>query len=63
MRCRLISWFLSIALWRQRSYRLVDQIFVIHLLAIVYRVIRTTRAHWIPKFVRKSAMGIDTVFR
>ena len=63
VRRRFLHWFLAIALRRRRGYRLVDQIFTIHLLSVVYRVIRTKRSHWIPKFMRKSAMGIDTVFR
>lgn len=45
----------------QLSYDRAMELFLID--AIVYRVIRTTRTHWIPRFVRKSAIGIDTVFR
>ena len=63
VRRRFVGWFLAIALRRRRRYRLIDQIFTIHLLSLVYRIVRTTRSRWIPKFARKSAMGIDTIFR
>jgi hypothetical protein len=60
---RFVNWFLSVALRRGRGYRLVDQIFVIHLLSLIYRIVRTTRSDLIPRFARKSAMGIDAIFR
>ena len=63
VRRRFIGWMTAIALRRRRRYRLIDHVFTIHLLAVVYRVVSTRRAHWIPEFARKSAMGIDTVFR
>ena len=63
LRRRFVHWFLAIALRRRQGYRLLDQVFTIHLLALVYRAIRSSRAKWIPKFARKNAMGIDTIFR
>ena len=63
VRRRFIHWFLAIALRRRQGYRLLDQVFTIHFLALVYRAIRSSRAKWIPKFARKNAMGIDTIFR
>lgn len=60
---RFLHWGLGLILRRQRGYRLIDQVFTIHLLALIYRVIRATRSQWIPKFARKSAMGIDAIFR
>jgi len=60
---RLLHWSFNIILRRQRGYRLLDQLFTIYILSFIYRLIRTTRANWIPKFARKSAMGIDTVFK
>lgn len=63
MRRRFLNWSLAVALRRRRGYRVIDSIFTIHFLSLVYHAIRTTRPKWIPKFARKSAMGIDTVFR
>ena len=60
---RFIKWTLSLLLRRQRGYRMIDQVFTIHLLSYIYFVIRKTRSKWVPEFARKSAMGIDTVFR
>ena len=58
-----LGWAFALLLRRQRGYRLIDHFFTIHLLSLLYRLVRTTRSKWIPKFARKSAMGIDTVFR
>ncbi|MEM7147559.1 MAG: hypothetical protein AAF591_20755 [Verrucomicrobiota bacterium] len=63
VRRRFLNWSLAVALRRRRGYRAIDSIFTIHFLSFVYRAVRTTRPKWIPKFARKSAMGIDTVFR
>ena len=63
VRGRFLNWMLAVVLRRRRGYRLIDQVFTIHLLSAAYRMVRTTRSRWIPKFGRKSAMGIDTVFR
>ena len=63
IRRRFVGWVMAIALRRRRRYRLIDQVFTLHLLSVVYRTVRTTRSHWIPEFARKSAMGIDTIFR
>jgi hypothetical protein len=62
VRRRFLNWFLAIALRRRRGYRLVDTLFTMRLLAVVYRVCKSARPDWIPKFARKSAMGIDTIF-
>lgn len=49
---------------RKRNYRwLLDHVFTLHLLAYGYRWFKTHRSHSIPKFVRKTAMGIDALFR
>ncbi len=36
---------------------------MLHLLRYSYRFISYRRPHWIPEFARKSAMGIDALFR
>lgn len=63
IRRSFLNWSLALVLRRKRGYRLIDQIFTIHLLSYIYRLIRSRRAKWIPKFARKSAMGVDTIFK
>ncbi len=62
VRRRFLSWALAIALRQRRGYRLVDSLFTMHLLSVVYRICKRARPDWVPKFARKSAMGIDTIF-
>jgi len=59
---RFLGWSLAIALRQRRGYRLVDSLFTLHLLSLVYHAFKRARPDWIPKFARKSAMGIDTIF-
>ncbi len=58
-----LAWLLGIALRRRPSYRLLDHLFTLHLLGFAYRTLTKHRPKIIPKFARKSAMGIDTIFR
>jgi hypothetical protein len=58
-----LVWALKVLLRRQRGYRMVDRLVVLHVLALVYRVIATRRPHWIPTFARDSAMGVETVLK
>jgi hypothetical protein len=46
-----------------RGYRLVDHLLTLNLLALVYRIFKSRARKALPKFVRKSAMGIDSVLR
>jgi hypothetical protein len=62
VRRRFVGWSLAIALRQRRGYRIVDSLFTMHLLSLVYHAFKRARPDWIPKFARKSAMGIDTVF-
>ncbi|MGJ8673363.1 hypothetical protein [Rubritalea sp.] len=48
---------------KKRGYRLLDHLVTIHLLGYVYRLFHKHYEHRIPKFARKSAMGIDTVLK
>lgn len=49
---------------RQRPrYCLIDRILAIQLLSWFYWLLKKARPKWIPKFARKSAMGIQAVFR
>ena len=63
MRPLFMNWSLAILLRRERGYRLVDQVFTVHLLSLVYRLVKKRRTKLIPKFARKSAMGVDVVLK
>ncbi len=56
---RLLS---TLLLRRRRGYRLIDRIFTLNLLSFAYRLFRHRHRDALPKFVRNSAMGIDTIF-
>lgn len=60
---RTIRFLGTLFLRRQRGYRLVDQVVVLRFLSLVYWVVRNRRPELLPKFARKSAMGVDTIFR
>ena len=53
----------AVLLRRQRGYRLIDHLFTLHLLGAVFRIFRPRDKKAMPKFLRKSAMGIDTLFK
>lgn len=48
---------------KKRGYRMLDHLVTIHLLGYIYRLFHKHYEHKIPKFARKSAMGIDTVLK
>lgn len=48
---------------KKRGYRVVDYLFTIHLLSYFYRIFVYLNPKAIPKFARKHAMGIGTIFR
>jgi hypothetical protein len=47
----------------QRGYRLLDTIFTLRLLTLVYPLLGRWRRRLVPKFARKQAMGIDSLFK
>jgi len=51
------------ALRTRRGYRIVDYLFTLHLLGSCYRFLVRVNPKLIPKFARKHAMGIGTIFR
>jgi len=63
LRRHTLGWLADLLLRRQRGYRLLDRVFTLNLLGLVYRVFRPRRKEAMPKFLRKSAMGVDTLFR
>lgn len=46
-----------------RDYRVTDRWFVLPLLGAVYRSVRRCSPDSLPKFLRKSAMGVDVVLK
>lgn len=60
---RHLGWAVGFLMRRQRGYRMVDRLVILHGLSLIYRVIAARRPHWIPGFASKSAMGVDVVFR
>jgi len=53
----------SVFLRRQRGYRVVDRMFLLYLSGLFYRLFRSRNPSAAPKFMRKSAMGVDVLFR
>lgn len=60
---RWLGWAIRLLMRRERGYRFIDRMLTLHVLSMIYRVIARRRPHWIPKFARESAMGVDAVFR
>ena len=60
---RTIGWLSALLLRRQRGYRVIDHILTINLLGLVFRIFRPSKSKMVPKFVRKSAMGVETIFK
>lgn len=60
---RRVQWMLALALRKKPGYRLIDHILMLYLIGRLYRLVQSWRPHWIPEFARKSAMGMDAVFR
>lgn len=58
-----LGWLSSLLLRRQRGYRLIDHIFTLNLLGLVFRFFRPGKSKAVPKFLRKSAMGVEALFR
>ena len=51
-------------LFRQRrGYRLLDHVLTLHLLRLLYPVVRRVYPGLVPRFARRQAMGIDQLFR
>ncbi len=51
-----------VLLRRKRGYRIIDRVFTLSLLSIIYRLLRERSHKALPKFLRKSAMGVDSLF-
>ncbi|QTN31759.1 hypothetical protein HZ994_05275 [Akkermansiaceae bacterium] len=60
---RTLSWASSILLRKQRGYRIIDHLFTLHLLGYLFRLFKPRNPRDMPKILRKSAMGIDALFK
>jgi len=60
---RSFTWAGRVVLRRQRAYRFIDYVFVLTLLGVCYRIFTRARPEAFPKFVKKSAMGVDSLFK
>jgi hypothetical protein len=58
-----LGWIAAIFLRRQRGYRLLDHLVTLNLLGLVFRLFRPGKSKIVPKFLRKSAMGVEALFR
>lgn len=60
---RTLAWLASFLLRKKRGYRLIDHLFTLHLLGYAYRLFKPRDPKSMPKFLRKTAMGIDSLFK
>lgn len=57
------AWIRRLLLREQRGYRLFDSVITLRLLALIYPLLGRWRQRLVPKFARKQAMGIDSLFK
>ncbi len=60
---RTMAWAAGLLLRRRRGYRLIDRVFTLHLLGFAFRIFRPRDPQAMPKFLRKSAMGVEALFK
>ena len=61
---RTLRWLIAVVVRRQRGYRTVlDHIITLRVLAWIYRLFRARYEKSLPKLARKTAMGVDALFR
>lgn len=60
---RTLGWVTALLLRRRRGYRLIDHVFTLNLLGHLFRWVKPRRKEDMPKFLRKSAMGVDSLFK
>lgn len=60
---RYLGWAAALLLRRQRGYRIIDKLLILHVLSMIYRIISVRKPHWISGFAKESAMGVDVVFK
>lgn len=60
---RWMSLFFNYLVRHQPSYRLVDKVVGLRLLSFAYFAVKRSRSKMVPKIARKSAMGLDAIFK
>ena len=61
---RTVSWLARLLIRDQRGYRRVlDRVFTLHVLSWIYRLFHARHRKALPKFMRKSAMGVDSLVK
>lgn len=60
---RYMGLFINYLVRKQHSYRIVDRLVGLRLLSIAYFALKRSRPTMVPKIARKSAMGIDAIFK
>lgn len=64
VRARTMRWLLTLVLRRQRGYRpVLDHLFTLRVLSWIYRLFRARHEEALPALARKTAMGVDALFR
>lgn len=60
---RYLLFFFKYLVRKRPSYRIVDRVVGLRLLSIAYFALKRSRPKVVPKIARKSAMGLDAVFK
>jgi hypothetical protein len=61
---RTMKWLMGLVVRRQRGYRhVLDRLFTLNVLSWIYFLFRSRQQKTLPKFLRKTAMGVDSLFR
>ncbi|MDF1739243.1 MAG: hypothetical protein P1U86_08795 [Verrucomicrobiales bacterium] len=60
---RYLGFFKAHLLRKKSAYRFIDKIIGLRLLSLVYFALKRTRPKMVPKIARKSAMGLDAIFK
>jgi hypothetical protein len=64
IRMRTLRWLMAMVLRRKRGYRAVlDHLFTLRVLSWTWRLFRKRHEKSLPKLARKTAMGVDALFR
>ena len=58
-----MSLFFNYLVRHQPSYRLVDKVVGLRLLSYAYFAVKRSRPKMVPRIARKSAMGLDAIFK
>lgn len=63
LNARYFRLFFRYVVRRESRYRIVDRLFGLRLLSVAYFFLKRSRPKMAPKLLRKSAMGLDAIFK